>query len=145
LERKMSFFAFRSGKSHRGLRLANRQPRGVSEGILEGPVPMMRPCPRKNIASIPEIFLSWTRQRNGGISRELLHWEDHPCLRNRVPELSDLQPSTRIFPTKRGREPWLMTWGRSPREDRVNQLVVGELQEVHWPWGGSLWEWWWQH
>jgi hypothetical protein len=64
--KKNELFAFRSGKSHRGLRLANRQPRGVSEGILEGPVPMMRPCLRKNMVGVPEIFLSWMKQRSGG-------------------------------------------------------------------------------
>jgi hypothetical protein len=67
LERKISFFAFRSGESRRGLKLANRQPRGVSEGILEGLAPMMRPCPRKNMVGIPEIFLSWMKQRSGGL------------------------------------------------------------------------------
>jgi hypothetical protein len=62
LERKMSFFVFRLGKSHKGLRLANRQPKGVSEGILEGPMPMVRPGPRKNIAGVPEMM----KQRSGG-------------------------------------------------------------------------------
>jgi hypothetical protein len=45
----------------------------MSEGILEDPVPMVRPGLRKNMAGIPEIFLSWTKQRNGGTSRERLH------------------------------------------------------------------------
>jgi hypothetical protein len=66
LERIMSFFAFRSGKSHRGSRLAKRQSREVSEGILEGPAPMMRPGSRKNVANVPKILLSWMKQRSGG-------------------------------------------------------------------------------
>jgi hypothetical protein len=86
LERKMSFWALRSGKSFKGSRLANRQPRGVSERNLEGSVPMVRPGPRKNMVGIPEILLSWTKHRNGGPSREHLHQEDCPCLRNPVPE-----------------------------------------------------------
>jgi hypothetical protein len=62
----MSFWTLRSGESHKGLRLASRQPRGVSEGILEGPVPMVRPGPRKNMVGVRKILLSWMKQRNGG-------------------------------------------------------------------------------
>jgi hypothetical protein len=54
----MSFGALRSGESHKGSRLASRQPRGVSERILEGPVPMVRPSPRKNMVGVPKILLS---------------------------------------------------------------------------------------
>jgi hypothetical protein len=64
--KKNEFFAFRSGESRRGLRLANRQSRGVSKGTLEGPVPMVRPVLRKNLAGIPEILFSWMKQRSGG-------------------------------------------------------------------------------
>jgi hypothetical protein len=104
LERKMRFFVFRSGKSHRGSKLASRQPRGVSEGILEGPVPMVIPGLRKNVVGIPEILLSWMKQRSGGTSRERLHQEDRPCLRNLVPELRESGPSTRVFDQPRERE-----------------------------------------
>jgi hypothetical protein len=62
----MSFWALRSSEGCKGLRLASRQPRGVSEGSLEGPVPMVRPGPRKNIVGIPKILLSWMKQRSGG-------------------------------------------------------------------------------
>jgi hypothetical protein len=62
----MRFGAFRSGESHRGSRLASRQPSGKPEGSLEGSVPMMRPSPRKKIAGVPKILLSWTKQRRGG-------------------------------------------------------------------------------
>jgi hypothetical protein len=44
------------------------------------------------------------KQRSGGTSREHLHREDCPCLRNPVPELSESGPSSRIFPTERERE-----------------------------------------
>jgi hypothetical protein len=40
--------------------------RGVSEGILEGPVPMVRRGPRKNMVGIPKILLSWMKQRSEG-------------------------------------------------------------------------------
>jgi hypothetical protein len=33
----------------------------------------------------------------------------------------------------------MAAWGNSPKEDRINQPVVGTLQEAHWPWRGSLW------
>jgi hypothetical protein len=66
LERQMSLGALRSGESHKGLRLASRQPRGLSEGILEGPVPMVRPSPRKNMVGLPKILLPWMKQRSGG-------------------------------------------------------------------------------
>jgi hypothetical protein len=62
----MSFWALRSGESCKDLRLASRQPRGVSEGILEGPVPKVRPGQRKNMVGVPKILLSWTKQRSGG-------------------------------------------------------------------------------
>jgi hypothetical protein len=62
----MSFWALRSGESCKASRLASRQPRGVSEGILEGLVPMVRPGPRKNMVGIPKILLSWTKHRSGG-------------------------------------------------------------------------------
>jgi hypothetical protein len=65
---------------------------------------MMRPCPRKNMAGIPDIFLSWMKQRSGGTSMECLHLEDCPHLRNPVPELNELRPRTRIFPTEQERE-----------------------------------------
>jgi hypothetical protein len=71
---------------------------------LEGPVPMVRPGPRMNIAGIPKIFLSWTKQRSGGPEGNVFHREDRPHLRNPVPELSELGRSTRIFPTERERE-----------------------------------------
>jgi hypothetical protein len=61
----MSFWALRSGESHKGSRLASRQPRGVSEGILECPVPMVRPGRRKNMMGVPKIWLSWTKQWSG--------------------------------------------------------------------------------
>jgi hypothetical protein len=38
----------------------------VSEGILEGPVPMVKLSPRKNMVGVPEILLSWMTQRSGG-------------------------------------------------------------------------------
>jgi hypothetical protein len=82
----MSFGALRSDESHKGSRLARRQPRGVSEQILEGPVPMVRPGPRKNMAGIPKILLSWTKQRSGGPQGNVFT-KDHPRLRNLVPEL----------------------------------------------------------
>jgi hypothetical protein len=54
------------------------------------------------MVGVPEIFLSWTKQRSGGTSRERLHQEeDHPCLSNPVPELSESGPSTRNFPIER--------------------------------------------
>jgi hypothetical protein len=62
----MSFWALRSGESCKGSKLASRQPRGVSEEILEGPVPMVRPGPRKNMVGVPKILLSWTKERSGG-------------------------------------------------------------------------------
>jgi hypothetical protein len=106
LERKMSFWALRSGESRKSSRLASRHPRRVSEGILEGPVLMVRPGPRKNMVGIPKIVLPWTKQRSGGTSRERLHREDHPCPRNQVPGGSEPGPSTRIL-TNQEREPLL--------------------------------------
>jgi hypothetical protein len=139
LERKMRFFVFRSGKSRRGSRLANRQPRGVSEGILEGPAPMMRPCLRKNMSSPRYSFPVRKREVEGPqgnvFTERIVHTSGTQLLSwvswDLVLGLSQLR--------ERERETWLMTWGNSPREDRVNQPVVGESQEVHWPWGGSLW------
>jgi hypothetical protein len=73
-------------------------------------VPMVRPGLGKNMVDVPEIFVSWMKQRSGGTSRERLHLEDCPHLRNLVPELSESGPSTRIFPTEREREKHVMAW-----------------------------------
>jgi hypothetical protein len=67
----MRFWALRSGESHKGLRLARRQPIGVSEGILEGPVPMVRPGLRKNMVDVPKILLSWMKQEWRTLSKRL--------------------------------------------------------------------------
>jgi hypothetical protein len=93
----MSFQTFRSGESHRGSRLANRQPSGVSEGILEGPVPMVRPSPRKNIAGVPEILLSWTKQRSGGPQGNIFTERIVHASGTRFLNRPELGPSTRIF------------------------------------------------
>jgi hypothetical protein len=100
---------------------------------------MVRPGLRKNMEGVPEICLSWMKQRSGRISREHLHREDSPRLRNPVPEMSEEGPSTRVFDQarerKREREKMMTqgmaAQGNSPREDLVNQPVVGELQEAH--------------
>jgi hypothetical protein len=93
----MSFWALRSGESHKGLRLASRQPRGVFEGILEGPVPMMRSSLRKHMAGIPEILLSWMKQRSGGpqgniFTERIVYTSGTRFLRGSEPG-----PSTRIL------------------------------------------------
>jgi hypothetical protein len=93
----------------------------VSKGILEGPVPMVRPGPRKNMADVPMILLSSTKQRSGGTSRERLHLEDRPRLRNLVPKLSESGLSTRIFHQLREREPQLTA------HSRVRELTKGGL------------------
>jgi hypothetical protein len=61
----MSFGALRLCERHKGLRLASRHPRGVSEGILEGSVPMVRPGLKKVMVGVPKIMLSWMKQRSG--------------------------------------------------------------------------------
>jgi hypothetical protein len=36
------------------------------EGILEGPVPRVRPGPRKNMVGVPKILLPCMKERSGG-------------------------------------------------------------------------------
>jgi hypothetical protein len=40
---------------HRGPRLARRYPNEESEGIWDGPTPMVRPDLRRDMAGVPEI------------------------------------------------------------------------------------------
>jgi hypothetical protein len=63
LQRKMSFQALRSGERHRGPRLARRHPNGESEGILDGPTPIVRPDLSIDMAGIPEISGPQERER----------------------------------------------------------------------------------
>jgi hypothetical protein len=65
----------------------------LSEGILEGPVPMVRLGTRKNMVGIPKILLSWTKQRSGR-PQVIIFTERIP-----VPGVSELAPSTRILAT----------------------------------------------
>jgi hypothetical protein len=114
--------------------LANRQPRGVSEGILEGPVPMVRPGPRNNMVGVPKILLSWMKQE-WRTSRERLHQEDRPHPRNPVPGASELGPSTRIL-TNRERENH-DSWHDSAREltkgGPRKSTGGGQVMGAHWP------------
>jgi hypothetical protein len=142
-EEKRGFFAFRSGKRRRGSRLANRQPRGVSEGILEGPAPMMRPNPRNYMAGIPKILLSWTKQRSGGSQGNIFTERIIHAPRSQFLGLCESGPSTRIFPNRerererereRAREratihdPRGLTKG-GPRKSTGGGQVMG----AHWP------------
>jgi hypothetical protein len=71
----MSFRVLRSGMRGRGPRLARRHPNGESEGILEGPTPMVRPDLRRDMEGIPEISGPQERERNveHTTQRERLH------------------------------------------------------------------------
>jgi hypothetical protein len=55
----MSFWALRSGESHKGSRLASRQPRGVSEGILESSVPRSSPHGEREREREREALAGW--------------------------------------------------------------------------------------
>jgi hypothetical protein len=96
----MSFWAMRSGESHKGSRLASRQPKGGSEGILEGPVPMVQLGPRKNMVGVPKILLSWMKQRSGGPQGNVFTERIVHTPRNLVPGGNELGPSTMILTTR---------------------------------------------
>jgi hypothetical protein len=44
--------------------LARRHPNGESEGILDGPTPMVRPDLRRDMAGVPKISGPQERERN---------------------------------------------------------------------------------
>jgi hypothetical protein len=50
---KMSFCGLRSGVRQRDPRLARRQPNGESEGVWDGPTPMVRPQLRRGYDGRP--------------------------------------------------------------------------------------------
>jgi hypothetical protein len=131
----MSFWGLRSGESCKGSRLASRQPRGVSEGILEGPVPMVRPGPRKNMAGIPEILLSWTKQRSGGSQGNVFTERIVHTLGTWFLSQCELGPSTRIFDQLRERERATTHGAKEltkggPRKSTSDGRVY---MEAHWP------------
>jgi hypothetical protein len=66
----MSFQGLRSDVRHRGPRLARRHPNGESEGILDGPIPMVRPDLRRDMAEVPEISGPQERERERDRGRE---------------------------------------------------------------------------
>jgi hypothetical protein len=51
----MSFCGLKSGIRQRGPRLARRYSNGESEGILDGPTPMVRPDLKRDMVGVPEI------------------------------------------------------------------------------------------
>jgi hypothetical protein len=54
--------------------LAKRHPNGESEGIWDGPTPMVRPDLRRDMAGVPEISGPQERERNmWSTQREHLH------------------------------------------------------------------------
>jgi hypothetical protein len=59
----MSFWSLRSEVRHRDPRLARRHPNGESEGILDGPTPIVRPDLRRDMVGIPKISGSQERER----------------------------------------------------------------------------------
>jgi hypothetical protein len=48
----------------RGPRLVRRHPSGESEGIVDGPTPMVRPDLRRDMVGIPKISFPQERERN---------------------------------------------------------------------------------
>jgi hypothetical protein len=77
--------------------MARRHPNGESEGILDGPTPMVRPDLRRGMAGIPKISVPQERVdvvHPGGMSSS---WGP-TVLGNPVPrDGSELRPSTRIL------------------------------------------------
>jgi hypothetical protein len=66
----MSFRDLRSGVRHRAPRLARRYPKGESEGVLDGPTPMVRPDLRRDMVGVTEISGPQEREST---QRECLH------------------------------------------------------------------------
>jgi hypothetical protein len=60
----MSFWGLRSVVRCRGPRLARRHPNGESEGIWDGPTPMVKPDLRRDMAGVPEISGLQERERD---------------------------------------------------------------------------------
>jgi hypothetical protein len=61
---RVSFHGLESGIRMRGPRLARRHPIGESEGIWDGPTPMVRPDLRRDMAGVPEISGPQEKERN---------------------------------------------------------------------------------
>jgi hypothetical protein len=62
----MSFRGLRLGVRQRGPRLTRRHPNGDSDGILDGPTPLVRPDLRRYMAGIPKISVPQERESRYG-------------------------------------------------------------------------------